>query len=55
MKDADNKRNFRGAKDDNIVHYIADRIFDESELRRGKQFPLQYFAAYLNVDDEVPQ
>jgi len=37
------------------VDYVAGRIADESEIRRGKQFPYQYFAAYLNVDDEVPQ
>ena len=55
VKDADSKRNFRGAKDDYMVDYVAGRIADESEIRRGKQFPYQYFAAYLNVDDNVPQ
>ena len=40
---------------DAMVNYIAGRIADESEIRRGKQFPYQYFAAYLNVDDDVPQ
>ena len=39
----------------NMVDYVADRIADESEIRRGKQFPYQYFAAYLNADDHVPQ
>jgi 60 kDa SS-A/Ro ribonucleoprotein len=38
-----------------IVEYFADRIADEGEIRRGKQFPYQYFAAYLNADDNVPQ
>jgi 60 kDa SS-A/Ro ribonucleoprotein len=38
-----------------MVDYVADRIADESEIRRSKQFPYQYFAAYLNVDDNVPQ
>lgn len=38
-----------------IVDYVADRIADESEIRRSKQFPYQYFAAYLNADDNVPQ
>jgi len=38
-----------------MVDYVASRIADESEIRRSKQFPYQYFAAYLNVDDEVPQ
>jgi hypothetical protein len=27
----------------------------ESEIRRGKQFPYQYFAAYMKADDNVPQ
>jgi hypothetical protein len=27
----------------NRVDYVADRIADESEIRRGKQFPYQYF------------
>ncbi len=39
----------------NMVEYVADRIADESEIRRSKQFPYQYFAAYLNADDNVPQ
>ncbi|MBU6237789.1 MAG: TROVE domain-containing protein [Planctomycetes bacterium] len=38
-----------------MVDYVADRIADESEIRRSKQFPYQYFAAYLNVNDDVPQ
>jgi 60 kDa SS-A/Ro ribonucleoprotein len=38
-----------------MVDYVADRIADESEIRRSKQFPYQYFAAYLNADDNVPQ
>ena len=43
----------------NMIDYVADRIADESEIRRGKLFPYQYFAAYLNAylnaDLEVPQ
>jgi 60 kDa SS-A/Ro ribonucleoprotein len=38
-----------------MVDYVAERIVDESEIRRSKQFPYQYFAAYLNADDNVPQ
>lgn len=38
-----------------MVDYVSDRIADESEIRRSKQFPYQYFAAYLNADDNVPQ
>ena len=39
----------------NRFDYLADRIAEESEIRRGKQFPYQYFAAYLNADLEVPK
>jgi len=38
-----------------MVDYVADRIADETEIRRSKQFPYQYFAAYLNVNDDIPQ
>jgi 60 kDa SS-A/Ro ribonucleoprotein len=38
-----------------MVDYVADRVADESEIRRSKQFPYQYFAAYLNADELVPQ
>ncbi|MBU6172628.1 MAG: TROVE domain-containing protein [Planctomycetes bacterium] len=41
--------------EDEVVDYVADRIADESEIRRSKQFPYQYFAAYLNADDNLPQ
>ncbi len=44
-----------GERSDNMVDYVADRIADESEIGRSKQFPYQYFAAYLNADDNVPQ
>lgn len=37
-----------------MVDYVAERIANESEIRRARQFPYQYFAAYLNVADEVP-
>lgn len=38
-----------------MVNYIADRIADKAEVRRSRQFPYQYFAAYVNADDKVPQ
>ena len=38
-----------------MVDYVADRIADEKEIRASKQFPYQYFTAYLNADDNVPQ
>ena len=37
VKDADSQRLFRGAKDDNMLDYVASRIVDESEIRRSKQ------------------
>ncbi|OYW17687.1 MAG: ribonucleoprotein, partial [Planctomycetales bacterium 12-60-4] len=44
-----------GVSSHTMVDYVADRIAGESEIRRSKQFPYQYFAAYLNADDNVPQ
>ncbi|MFM7926265.1 MAG: vWA domain-containing protein, partial [Pirellula sp.] len=38
-----------------MVDYVASRVADESEIRQSKQFPYQYFAAYLSADDNVPQ
>lgn len=38
-----------------MIDYVADRIADESEIRRSRQFPYQYFAAYLNAADNIPQ
>ncbi len=38
-----------------MVQAVADRLADENEIRRSRQFPYQYFAAYLNASDEVPQ
>jgi hypothetical protein len=37
-----------------MVEYVAGRIMDEDEIRRSKQFPYQYLAAYLNADAAVP-
>jgi 60 kDa SS-A/Ro ribonucleoprotein len=37
-----------------MVQTVADRLADETEIRRSRQFPYQYFAAYLNASDEVP-
>ncbi len=38
-----------------MVRTVADRLADENEIRRSRQFPYQFFAAYLNAADEVPQ
>ena len=37
-----------------MVNYVADRIADAAEVARSRQFPYQYFAAYVNTDDQVP-
>ncbi len=41
-------------KSDAMVDYVAGRIADESDIRRSRQFPYQFFTAYLNAADEVP-
>ena len=41
--------------DRGMVDYVADRIADADEIRRSRQFPYQYLAAYLNAGDDVPQ
>ena len=38
-----------------MVDYVAARLADPDEIRRSRQFPYQFLAAYLNVSDEVPQ
>lgn len=43
------------AGDLEMVHEVASRIADEAEIRRSRQFPYQYLAAYLNVEANVPQ
>ncbi|HEV3343064.1 MAG TPA: hypothetical protein VG125_22000 [Pirellulales bacterium] len=42
-------------KDRGMVEYVANRIADADEIRRARQFPYQYLAAYLNAGDDVPQ
>jgi 60 kDa SS-A/Ro ribonucleoprotein len=37
-----------------MVDYVANRIADAEEIRRSRQFPYQYLAAYLNAAPEVP-
>ncbi|MFN0020405.1 MAG: TROVE domain-containing protein [Pirellulaceae bacterium] len=37
-----------------LVDYVAARIADEDEIRRSRQFPYQFLAAYLNVGAAVP-
>ena len=44
-----------GNKPDNtMIDYVASRIADVDAIRRSRQFPYQFLAAYLNAADEVP-
>jgi 60 kDa SS-A/Ro ribonucleoprotein len=47
--------NGNGKTDGAMVDFVAARIADAEEIRRSRQFPYQYLAAYLNVGSEVPQ
>jgi 60 kDa SS-A/Ro ribonucleoprotein len=44
-----------GYTDSTLVDYVAGRIADAAEVRRSRQFPYQFLAAYLNADESVPQ
>ncbi|MCS7304690.1 MAG: TROVE domain-containing protein [Thermoguttaceae bacterium] len=41
--------------DPELNHSIASRLADRKQIKRSRQFPYQYFAAYLYASDEVPQ
>jgi 60 kDa SS-A/Ro ribonucleoprotein len=41
--------------DPEMVATVAARIADRDEIRSSRQFPYQYLAAYLNVEDTIPQ
>ncbi|HEY7310252.1 MAG TPA: TROVE domain-containing protein [Gemmataceae bacterium] len=43
------------AGDLEMVAYVARRIADADEIRRGRQFPYQYLSAYLSAESNVPQ
>jgi 60 kDa SS-A/Ro ribonucleoprotein len=38
-----------------MTDYVAARLSDANEIRRSRQFPYQFLAAYMNVGAEVPQ
>lgn len=38
-----------------MVDYVARRLADPDEIRRSRQFPYQFLAAYLNVSEGIPQ
>lgn len=41
-------------EDSEIVDLVAARIGNADEIRASRQFPYQFLAAYLNVDETVP-
>jgi len=43
-----------GKADREMVDYVASRIADADEIRRSRQFPYQFLAAYMNAAAEVP-
>src|SRR5262249_1090457 len=42
------------AADEEMNNYVAGRLADGEEIRRSRQFPYQFLAAYLNAGSEVP-
>lgn len=40
--------------DAEMVSYVASRIGDEEEVKRARQFPYQYLAAFLNAEEALP-
>ncbi|GAA4423846.1 TROVE domain-containing protein [Bremerella cremea] len=48
-------RGFRGKPDAEMVSMIAKRFADENEIKRSKQLPYQFLAAYKFADDKMPQ
>jgi 60 kDa SS-A/Ro ribonucleoprotein len=38
-----------------MVDYVATRLADPDEIRRSRQFPYQFLAAYMHASDELPQ
>ena len=40
--------------DPEMVNYVADRLGNEEEILKSRQFPYQYLAAYLNTNDQMP-
>jgi 60 kDa SS-A/Ro ribonucleoprotein len=38
-----------------MVDYVAERLGDADEIRRSRQFPYQYLAAYQSADGALPE
>lgn len=46
---------FAGAGGAALVDYVVDRLTDADEIRRSRQFPYQFLAAYMAAESDVPQ
>ena len=44
-----------GKQDRAMVDYVAQRLANADDIRRSRQFPYQFSAAYLNASSDVPQ
>ncbi len=40
--------------DEVMIEYVANRLRDPGAIRRSRQFPYQFLAAYLNASDQLP-
>ena len=38
-----------------FIAFVAQRLADENEIRRSRQFPYQFLSAFLNAGENVPQ
>jgi len=45
---------FEGSDGAELAKYVAGRLADADDIRRSRQFPYQFLAAYLNAGDKVP-
>ena len=45
---------FGGAGSPELAKYVVGRLADADDIRRSRQFPYQFLAAYLNAGDTVP-
>jgi 60 kDa SS-A/Ro ribonucleoprotein len=46
---------FEGPAGKELADYVAGRLADAEEIRRSRQFPYQFLAAYLNAGADVPR
>jgi 60 kDa SS-A/Ro ribonucleoprotein len=45
---------FEGSEGAELAQYVAGRLADADDIRRSRQFPYQFLAAYLNAGATVP-